>query len=82
MTAPSGKPPGRDQLQSHYVRWRFDPNATDPRVEPVELVNADGEMPKVDDRFAGKPYNTLFLAMHDPTKENGPVGGIYNAIAK
>lgn len=67
---------------SHYVRWKFDPNATDFNVEPVELVNVDGEMPKVDDRHSGKPYNTLFLAMHDPTQAHGPVGGVYNAIAK
>jgi carotenoid cleavage dioxygenase-like enzyme len=66
---------------SHYVRWKFDPNATDLHVEPTELVNIDGEMPKVDDRFATKKYNTLFLAVHDPTQETAPVGGMYNTLA-
>ncbi|KAJ5438090.1 Carotenoid oxygenase [Penicillium daleae] len=81
MEAPSGKPPASGNV-SQYVRWKYDPNATDFHVEPTLLVDADGEMPKVDDRYVGKPYNTLFYAMHDPTKRNGPVGGVYNAIAK
>lgn len=81
-TAPSGKPPSKEKEHSHYVRWRFDPNASNPRVEPRELVAADGEMPKVDDRFVTKKYNTLFLAMHDPNKEQAPVGSFFNAIAR
>lgn len=81
MQAPSGKPPAAGNV-SQYVRWKLDPNATDFHIEPTILVDVDGEMPKVDDRCVGKPYNPLFYAMHDPTKDNGPVGGVYNAIAK
>ncbi|KAI1381231.1 carotenoid oxygenase [Hypoxylon crocopeplum] len=67
---------------SHYVRWKLDPNATDLHVEPVELVDVDGEMPKVDWRYDTKPYKYCFLAMHDPNSKEAPVGGGYNAIAK
>ena len=67
---------------SHYVRWKFDPRATDPYVEPLELVNVDGEMPKVDARYETKPYNYIFLAMADPTSKEPPLGGAYNSIAK
>jgi carotenoid cleavage dioxygenase-like enzyme len=79
--APSSKRPV-EKIASHYVRWRFDPNAVDGRVEPQELVAIDGEMPKVDDRHATKPYKSLFLSVADPSKENAPVGGSYNAIAR
>lgn len=82
LTAPSGKAqPG--QPRSHYVRWKFDPAATDgTHVEPTELVALDGEMPQVDARFATKPYTKAFLSLHDPASEKGPVGGIYNSVAK
>ena len=63
------------------MRWRFDPNTTDFRVEPTELVNLDGEMPKVDERCLTKKYNILFLCVHDPKAERSPAGGTYNAIA-
>ncbi|KAL1604873.1 hypothetical protein SLS60_004413 [Paraconiothyrium brasiliense] len=81
LTTPSSKPPP-GQVTSHYVRWKFDPNATQPFVEPQELINVDGEMPKVDDRYATKPYTNLFLAMADPDASQAPVGGMYNAIAR
>lgn len=42
----------------------------------------DGEMPKVDSRYETKPYNFIFLAMHDPDAKEPPSGGTYNAIAK
>lgn len=63
------------------MRWKFDPNATDFRVEPTELVNLDGEMPKLDERFVTKKYNKLFLCVHDPNAEYSPVGGTYNTLA-
>lgn len=80
-TAISAKPP-QDGPISHYVRWKFDPNATDPFVEPTELVNLDGEMPKVDARHETKQYTTIFLAMHDPNSHEPAIGGAYNSIAK
>lgn len=80
-TAESAKPP-REGPISHYVRWKFDPNRTDPFVEPRELVNLDGEMPKVDARHETKPYTTIFLAMHDPNSHEPAIGGAYNSIAK
>lgn len=79
--APSAKPP-KSGPESHYVRWKFDPNATDSYVEPRELVNLDGEMPKVDSRYETKPYSFLFLAITDPEATEAPVGGTYNAVAK
>lgn len=80
-TASSAKAP-KDGPISHYVRWKFDPNATDPYVEPVELVNLDGEMPKVDARYETKPYSKIFLAMHDPNSHEPAIGGAYNSIAR
>ncbi|KAJ0109795.1 hypothetical protein J7T55_004345 [Diaporthe amygdali] len=80
-TAPSAKPP-KDSTISHYVRWKFDLNSTNPSVEPQELVNLDGEMPKVDARYETKPYSHLFLAMHDPNSHEPAIGGAYNSIAK
>lgn len=50
-------------------------------MEPTELVNLNGEMPKVDDRFMTKKYRYVFLSVHDPKAEYSPVGGTYNAIA-
>lgn len=79
--ARSSQPPA-GKISSHYVRWKFDPNATDSRVEPTELVNIDGEMPKVDDRVATKPYKYLFLSVADPSGKDAPVGGTYNALAR
>lgn len=80
-TAASAKPP-KDSTISHYVRWKFDLNSTDPNVEPTELVNLDGEMPKVDARYETKPYSQLFLAMHDPNSHEPAIGGAYNSIAR
>lgn len=81
-TAPSSKAPEDGRVISHYVRWRFDPNATDPYVEPQELINLDGEMPKVDARYETKPYKHIFMAMHDMASEDPPLGGSYNSVAK
>lgn len=80
-TAPSAKAPAKGPV-THYVRWKLDPHATDPFVEPTELVNVNGEMPKVDARYETKPYTTLFLALHDPNSHEAPVGGSFNSIAK
>lgn len=80
-TTETAQPPKTGPV-SHYVRWKLDPNATTLKVEPVEMVGLDGEMPKVDSRYDTKPYKYFFLAMHDPTAKEGPVGGGYNAIAK
>ena len=80
-TAPSAKAP-TDGIISHYVRWKFDPNASKPYVEPKELINLDGEMPKVDSRYETKPYSHIFLAMHDPNSHEPAIGGAYNSIAK
>ncbi|KAL1848552.1 hypothetical protein Daus18300_013562 [Diaporthe australafricana] len=80
-TAPSSQPPASGPT-SHYVRWKLDPNATDNKVEPVVLVEVDGEMPKVDSRYETKPYKYVFYSLHDPEAVEGPVGGMYNAIAK
>ena len=65
------------------MRWKFDPSATDPFVEPRELIPIQGEMPRVDDRFCTKPYNTLFLAMTNTTlgREKAVTGGSYNSVA-
>lgn len=80
-TAPSAKPPAQGPI-SHYVRWKFDPKATESSVEPKELVNLDGEMPKVDARYETKPYTNIFLAMHDPNSHEPAIGGAYNSIAR
>ncbi|POS71000.1 carotenoid oxygenase-1 [Diaporthe helianthi] len=80
-TATSAKPPKYSTI-SHYVRWKFDLNATDPYVEPKELLDLDGEMPKVDARYETKTYTQLFLAMHDPNSHEPAIGGAYNSIAR
>jgi carotenoid cleavage dioxygenase len=71
------------QFKSQYVRWRFDPLATDPHVEPKVLVDLEGEMPRIDDRYVTKPYNTLFLACTAKAlgRERAVTGGSYNAVA-
>ncbi len=53
-------------------------------MEPTVLVNLGGEMPKVDDRFVTKPYNTVFLSAPAPKKGEGvaPLGLFYNTFAK
>lgn len=79
--APSAKAPSEGPI-SHYVRWKFDLSATDPFIEPTELVDLDGEMPKVDARNETKPYKYIFLAMHDPNAHEPAIGGAYNSIAK
>lgn len=81
-TARSAQVPGDGHIVSHYVRWKLDPRAADPWVEPTELINLDGEMPKVDARYETKPYKHVFLAMHDPDSREPPAGGTYNSIAK
>lgn len=80
-TAPSARPPASGPI-SHYVRWKLDPNATDSAVEPVPLVEIDGEMPKVDPRHETKPYKYVFYALHDPNGVEGAIGGVYDALAK
>ncbi|GKT74725.1 carotenoid cleavage dioxygenase [Colletotrichum tofieldiae] len=81
FTHPSGKPKGDGRLETHYVRWKFDPNATDFRMEPTQLFDLNGEMPKVDERFLTKTYNTLFLSIHHPNAKHSPIGGTYSALA-
>ncbi|GME27150.1 putative lignostilbene dioxygenase protein [Neofusicoccum parvum] len=82
----SGDPKLNTQkFKSHYVRWKFDPSAADGSwVTPTELINLEGEMPKVDDRYLTKPYNTLFLSMTDTSlnRENAVIGGTYNSVAR
>ncbi|EOD45259.1 putative lignostilbene dioxygenase protein [Neofusicoccum parvum UCRNP2] len=82
-TRPPPIPGGK--FKSHYVRWKFDPSAADGSwVTPTELINLEGEMPKVDDRYLTKPYNTLFLSMTDTSlnRENAVIGGTYNSVAR
>lgn len=79
-TAPSSQPPPGGPT-SHYVRWKLDPNATNNKIEPVVLVEVDGEMPKVDSRYETKPYKYVLYSLHDPEAIEGAVGGMYNAIA-
>ena len=40
-------------------------------------------MPRVDDRYATKPYSTIFLAMTNTTlgREKAVTGGSYNSVA-
>lgn len=65
------------------MRFKFDPAAAaGTRLEATELVNVDGEMPKVDARYETKPYSTLFLAMHDPKAVEAAIGGTFNSLAK
>jgi len=47
------------------------------------LVDLEGEMPRVDDRFVTKPYNTLFLAMTNKTvgRDKAVTGGSYNSVS-
>ncbi|GME38234.1 putative lignostilbene dioxygenase protein [Neofusicoccum parvum] len=82
----SGDPKLNTQkFKSYYVRWKFDPSAADGSwVTPTELINLEGEMPKVDDRYLTKPYNTLFLSMTDTSlnRENAVIGGTYNSVAR
>ncbi|USP79376.1 hypothetical protein yc1106_06650 [Curvularia clavata] len=80
FTHPSSKPKNDGRPNSHYVRWKLDPNATDFHVQPTELINLDGEMPKIDERFLTKKYNTLFLCIHDPNATYSPIGGTYNSL--
>ncbi len=66
------------------MRWRFDPAApTGTYVEPTVLLDLEGEMPRVDDRFASRPYTTLFLALHNKTvgRDVAVTGGSHNAVA-
>jgi carotenoid cleavage dioxygenase-like enzyme len=79
--AKSARPPTSGP-SSHYVRWKLDPSKGNSDVEPVELINLSGEMPKVDSRYETKPYKYLFLSVNDPTATEPPAGGMYNAIAK
>jgi len=47
------------------------------------LVDLEGEMPRIDDRFASRAYKTLFLAMFNKTvgRDAAVTGGSYNAVA-
>lgn len=77
------EPVNPHKLKVHYVRWRFDPNAKDSAVEPTELVNINGEFPKVDDRVLGKKYNIVFLAITHVERDASAsmVGPSFNSIA-
>lgn len=83
---PRGGDPHHNTQQFHcdYVRWKFDPNATDFNVKPEVLVALEGEMPRVDDRYVTKPYSILFLAMTNKTvgRDKAVTGGSYNSIAR
>lgn len=66
---------------SGYVRFRLDPHALDDHVEPTLLLPLKGEMPKVDDRYVTKPYNTVFLCIHTNADGSPSQGGMWNTIA-
>jgi len=69
-------------MHGGYVRFKLDPNVTDTNVEPVQLVNLPGEMPKVDDRYLTKPYNNVFMCHHANISGELSKGGPWNSIAR
>lgn len=64
-------------IKSHYVRWKLDPRATKEYVEPLELVDIDGEMPTVDLKVATKEYEYVFMACFDKTKTQDDAQAIW-----
>ncbi|RDH27564.1 carotenoid oxygenase [Aspergillus welwitschiae] len=65
-----------------YVRWRLDPNANDLFVKPIELIDLEGDTPKIDERFQMQPYKSLFFNTHVGAHKEGPKGASWNAIAR
>ena len=51
---------GPKRVSSQYVRFTIDTrNSTGTRLkDPEVLVDVDGGMPRMDDRYVGKPYDT------------------------
>ncbi|KFY05889.1 hypothetical protein V491_08973 [Pseudogymnoascus sp. VKM F-3775] len=79
---PALPPDPTESVPGSYVRWKLDPLLSDVYVEPQELVKLEGEMPKIDERFAMQPYKVLFLNINGTPDQFGPKGGSWNAIAR
>lgn len=62
----SGFVPAPETLASCLMRWSFDLDATDDRVEPVALADFLCEFPRCDERVLGRPYEHGFMLAFDP----------------
>jgi carotenoid cleavage dioxygenase len=81
---PPNKPTPKDDIpQSSYLRFRFDPSSTNPKLDPENLFKINGEFPVIDSRFFGKKYSKFFLVVAPPAQNKvtrGPMATINNTI--
>lgn len=64
--------------QARMTRWTVDMAANDDAIAARTLTDLVGEFPRIDDRFAGKPYRHGYLLAQDATRPFD-VGGARSA---
>ncbi|KAH8816617.1 carotenoid oxygenase [Xylogone sp. PMI_703] len=66
-----GRKPG--ELKADFVRWEIDPTQSSGTqlLDPKVILDIPSEFPRIDDRFMGKKYKTVFMNVFMPQKEDG-----------
>jgi len=63
------------KAQSRITRWTIDMLGNSDEIQMQRMTDLVGEFPRVDDRFAGKPYRHGFLLVQDMDKPVDLPGG-------
>ena len=77
-----------EKAQSRMTRWTVDMAANGEEIAVRRLTDLVGEFPRIDDRFAGRPYRIGYLLVQDRTRPfNGgdsksATGMIMNTLAR
>jgi carotenoid cleavage dioxygenase-like enzyme len=59
--------PPPESLKSCLMRWTFDLDSPETKVEPLPLTDFTCEFPRCDERFTGQPYRHGFVLKFDPS---------------
>lgn len=63
-----GKPFDEKNAFARLTRWIVDLSRSDEGYTEIQLADAPGEFPKIDERFCGRPYEHGFMLLQDPSK--------------
>jgi carotenoid cleavage dioxygenase len=81
----SGAPYDPERAAPVPMRWTMDLSRAEARIEERPLAQVSGDVPRLDERFVGRPYRYTYMGMVDPTRamvKSGPIGVGFNMAGR
>ena len=81
----SGMPFDPQKAAPVPMRWTMDLSRNDDAIEERPIAPVPGDVPRIDERFMGRPYRYGYMGMVDPTRamlKSGPVGAGFNMVGR